>query len=221
MTIIHRIRILGSGCSSGVPRIDGYWGACDPNEVKNRRTRCSLSVQQFQAFSAKDLTQIVIDTSPDFRQQCLDAKINRLDALFWTHDHADQTHGIDDLRFLAYAMGDTIPAYMDQTCYQALFHRFPYIFQGAHGYEPLCDPRIVKVKDEIVTIGGPGGKLRVSTFEQIHGPITSVGYRIGDMAYSSDVSDLPEDSFDALKGLKLWIVDALRHKPHPNPCAFS
>lgn len=206
------VKILGSGCSTGVPRVDGYWGACDPENPKNRRSRCSA---WFGLSDGERLTSVVIDTAPDFREQMIRAALPHIDAILWTHDHADQTHGLDDMRAFTFARGRPIDGYMDEATYATLTHRFGYVFEGNLGYPPVCEPHHLPPHGTQWSISGEGGDLPVITFDQAHGPIRSVGYRIGDIAYSSDISDLPEESFEALKGLKVWIVDALRYKPHP------
>ena len=206
------VKILGSGCSTGVPRVDGYWGACDPENPKNRRSRCSA---WFGLSDGERLTSVVIDTAPDFREQMIRAALPHIDAILWTHDHADQTHGLDDMRAFTFARGRPIDGYMDEATYATLTHRFGYVFEGNLGYPPVCEPHHLPPHGTQWSISGEGGDLPVITFDQAHGPIRSVGYRIGDIAYSSDISDLPENSFEALKGLKVWIVDALRYKLHP------
>jgi phosphoribosyl 1,2-cyclic phosphate phosphodiesterase len=215
MTKIIEIDVLGSGCSSGVPRVDGYWGACDPTNPRNRRSRCSAAVAIYDDQTPDQRTQVIIDTSPEFREQVLRAEIKHLDAILWTHDHADQSHGIDDMRFFAIANRRNIDAYMDQATYNGLFHRFEYVFTGKFGYPPICTAHIIPDHGTVWNIMGNGGAMPIRTFEQEHGPIKSVGYRIGDFAYSSDVSDISDDNFEHLKGLKLWVVDALRLAPHP------
>ena len=206
------VRILGSGCSTGVPRVDGYWGACDPQNPKNRRSRCSA---WFGLSDDNGLTSVVIDTAPDFREQMIRAAVPHIDAILWTHDHADQTHGLDDMRAFTFARGRPIDGYMDEATHATLTGRFGYVFKGNLGYPPVCVPHLIPHHGTPWSISGEGGGMPVVTFDQAHGPIRSVGYRIGDIAYSSDISDMPEDSFDALQGLKVWIVDALRYKPHP------
>ncbi len=213
MTRRLEVTILGSGCSTGVPRIDGYWGACDPNNPKNRRSRCSAWFAVYEG--DRPPTSVLIDTSPDLRAQALAASIPHLDAVLWTHDHADQTHGIDDLRAFTFAKAATLNGYMDAATHETLTARFPYIFTGRQLYPPLCQPHLIPPHGTVWNLTGPGGDVPILTFDQEHGPIRSVGYRLGDIAYSSDISDLPEASFDAVTGLKLWIVDALRLKPHP------
>ncbi len=207
--------ILGCGSSGGVPRADGAWGACDPTEPRNRRSRCSMLVRRDRANVEDEETTVVIDTSPDFRLQMAGAKATRLDAVLFTHDHADQTHGIDDIRVFAVRTRRRTPCFMDRETHDLLTRRFSYIFEGGLGYPAIAEPRLIPPHGEAWSIDGPSGAIPVVTFEQAHGPIKSVGYRIGDAAYSSDVSDLDETGFDALKGVRLWIVDALRWTPHP------
>lgn len=206
------ITILGCGSSGGVPRGDGDWGACDPAEPKNRRTRCSLWARRR---SGDEETSILIDTSPDLRAQCLSAGVRSIHAVLYTHDHADQTHGIDDLRVFAMRRKSRIPCWMDAATEAALTERFGYIFTSQHGYPAICEA--VRAPDFGVAarIDGPGGPIPVTTFDQAHGPIRSVGYRLGPVSYSSDVSDLEDAALDAVRGSRLWIVDALRFTPHP------
>mgnify|MGYP001637597853 FL=1 len=204
--------ILGCGSSGGVPRGDGDWGDCDPAEPRNRRTRCSLLAR---LHGPDGVTSVVIDTSPDFRQQMLMAGVRRVDGVLYTHDHADQTHGIDDLRVFAAHARRRIPAWMDEATRTALTRRFDYIFESQHGYPVIVEARSVPSHGEIWSVTGPGGDLPVVTFDQAHGPIRSVGYRIGGLVYSSDVSDLDEAALDAVRGADLWVLDALRYTPHP------
>ena len=207
--------ILGCGSSSGVPRADGHWGACDPADPRNWRTRCSLLVRRKAEEAGAPETTAVIDTSPEFRQQAVAAAVNRVDAVLYTHDHADQTHGIDDLRGFWIRNRQRTPCYMDDYTRERLTHRFAYIFQGEGGYPPICDAVSLPPHGQAWSIEGPSGDIPVLTFDQDHGGIRSVGYRIGPVAYSSDVVDLPPESFEALRGVKVWIVDALRPLPHP------
>ncbi|MDC7681797.1 MBL fold metallo-hydrolase [Asticcacaulis sp. BYS171W] len=215
MTKVLKATILGSGCSTGVPRADGYWGRCDPANPKNRRSRCSALFQAFDSRDPAQTTNIVIDTSPDFRTQIMQTGIQHLDAVLWTHDHADQTHGIDDMRAFALLNRMQVPGYMDAATYDSLTSRFGYVFTGKMGYPPICEPRHVPDFGEVWRLSGAGGAVEVLAFDQEHGPIRSVGYRLGDIAYSSDISGMPEDSFARLEGVKVWIVDALRYQPHP------
>lgn len=215
MTQVLTVKILGCGCSTGVPRVDGHWGACDPANPKNRRSRCSAWFGLHDTRTPEHYTSVVVDTSPDFRDQMLRAGVNHLDAVLWTHDHADQTHGIDDIRAYTFARGAPLDGYMDEATRETLRSRFGYVFTGKFGYPSICRDHLIPDHGTPWFIAGPGGDMKVTTFDQAHGPIRSVGYRIGDVAYSSDVSDLPEESFAQLSGVKLWIVDALRRKPHP------
>lgn len=219
-----RAVILGCGSSGGVPRFGGHdgagdWGSCDPNEPKNRRSRCSLLVQRFTdpAIPRHDTaTSILIDTSPDMRVQLLTAKCPRLDGVFYTHDHADQSHGIDDLRVFALSQRERIPVYIDEATSGRVAQRFSYCFVQEHGswYPPVLERRTMPAHGEAAMVSGRGGALRVTPFLQHHGPVNSLGFRIGDIAYSSDVVALPEESFATLGGVRVWIVDALQTKPH-------
>lgn len=206
------IVILGCGSSGGVPRGDGDWGACDPQEPKNWRSRCSMLARRH---GPDGVTSVLIDTSPDLRFQALRAEIRHVDAVLYTHDHADQTHGVDDLRVFAIHARRRIQAWMDAVTHHALTTRFDYIFESHHGYPAILEARRIPPHGEPWIIDGAGGSIPVITFDQAHGPIRSVGYRLGPVAYSSDVSDLDEDALDAVRGADLWIVDALRYSPHP------
>lgn len=204
--------ILGSGSSGGVPRGDGDWGACDPTEPRNRRTRCSALIRRY---GPDGVTSVLIDTSPDLREQALAAGIRHVDGVLFTHDHADQTHGIDDLRVFAIRSRQRIPAWMDAATREALTHRFDYIFESKLGYPAIVEARDVPPHGQPWSVEGAGGLVPVVTFDQAHGPIRSVGYRCGPVAYSSDVSDLDEAAIEAVRGCDLWIIDALRYTPHP------
>jgi phosphoribosyl 1,2-cyclic phosphate phosphodiesterase len=200
--------ILGCGSSGGVPRADGDWGACDPTEPKNRRRRCSLLVRRGE-------TTVVVDTSPDLREQLIDARARRIDAVLFTHDHADQAHGIDDLRAFFLRQRAQIPTFMDAETFASLHNRFGYIFEPVGGYPAILEGHIVPDHGTAWQVSGPGGAIPVTTFDQDHGAIRTVGYRFGGVAYSPDVRDIPDASFDALADLDVWIVDALRFAPHP------
>lgn len=219
-----RATILGCGSSGGVPRFGGAdgtgeWGACDPAEPKNRRTRCSILVQRAhpeKGFNPNACTSVLVDTSPDMRGQLLAAKCARLDAVLFTHDHADQCHGIDDLRVFAIAMRRRMPVYIDDATSGALVKRFDYCFEQAPGtiYPPILDKIDMPACGGEFEIDGPGGAIPCTAFLQEHGAVDSLGFRFGDIAYSSDVVGLPEESFEVLRGVKTWIVDALQYKPH-------
>ena len=210
-----RFTILGCGSSGGVPRADGAWGVCDPAEPRNRRTRCSLLVQRRSETEGAPETTAVIDTAPEFREQAAAQGLSRVDAVLYTHDHADQTHGIDDLRAFWLRQRRRTPCYMDAYTHERLTSRFGYIFAQQGGYPAICDAHLIPPHGPGWSIDGPSGAIPVRTFDQDHGEIRSVGYRIGDVAYSSDVVDFPPEAMDALHGLKVWIVDALRLTPHP------
>ncbi len=208
-----RYTILGCGSSGGVPRADGNWGACDPAEPRNRRRRCSLLVQRVSHSGPE--TTVVIDTSPDFREQAISAQVQRLDGILFTHDHADQTHGLDDIRAFALNQRARIPAWMDAATWARLHQRFGYIFDSVGGYPAICDHRAIPGLGVRFDVDGPSGPVSVVAFDQEHGEIRALGFRIGDLAYSPDVNGLPESAFDALEGIDTWIVDALRYTPHP------
>ena len=207
--------ILGCGSSGGVPRADGAWGACDPSDPRNERLRCSLLVRRPADAPDQDATTVVVDASPEFRIQCARAGVRRLDALLLTHDHADQCHGIDDIRAFAIRQRRTIPCWADAATGRSLESRFGYIFQGEGLYPAIADLFEAPPFGQDWAIDGPSGPIPVSTFDQDHGLVRSLGYRFGGLAYSSDVVELPESAFEALQDLDVWIVDALRWTPHP------
>jgi phosphoribosyl 1,2-cyclic phosphate phosphodiesterase len=196
-----------------VPRADGDWGACDPDEPRNRRTRCGLLLRR-KGEGAE--TTVLVDTSPDLREQVIAARVKRVDGILFTHDHADQVHGIDDVRAFFLRQRAKIPAWMDLTTRDALIKRFGYIFENTGGYPAILDPMSLPSYGEAFAIDGPSGPIPVNTFDQEHGHIRCVGYRFGPVAYSPDVNGLPAEAFEALAGVDTWIVDALRHTPHPS-----
>jgi phosphoribosyl 1,2-cyclic phosphate phosphodiesterase len=212
VTGVLEVTILGCGSSGGVPRADGAWGACDPANPRNLRSRCSLLVRRQ---GAGEETTLIVDTSPDLRLQTIGARVRRLDAILLTHDHADQVHGIDDVRAFFLRQGERIPCHMDRATEASLMRRFGYIFEGEAGYPAICHPMPLLAHGEAWNVDGPSGEIPVTTFDQDHGGVRTVGYRFGGVAYSSDVVDLDEAAFAALADLDVWIVDALRHKPHP------
>ena len=215
MSGVLEFTILGCGSSGGVPRADGAWGACDPAEPRNRRTRCSLLVRRKAAEEGAPQTSVVIDTAPEFRQQAAAAGLDRLDAVLFTHDHADQTHGIDDLRAFWIRQRRRTPCYMDAYTREHLMRRFGYVFEGEGGYPPICEDLPLPPLGTPWCVEGPSGEIPILGFDQDHGAIRSVGFRIADVAYSADVVDFPESAEPALANLKVWIVDALRLTPHP------
>lgn len=198
--------ILGCGSSGGVPRTDGYWGDCNPDNPKNNRTRCSLFVRM------NDAVNIIIDTSPDMRFHTLRENIKHIDAVFFTHDHADQTHGIDDIRAFTFIRQDTIPCYADKYTADILQKRFDYIFHSApnSGYPAIMSMNIIE--DSFEYHG-----MMIETFACPHGQITAKGFIIQDVAYSPDVHHLSDETLNSLKNkdLKYWVVDCLRYTPHP------
>ena len=210
----HRLTILGCGSSGGVPRIGTMWGRCDPDNPKNRRRRCAVLVERF---GKKGVTRVLVDTPPDIREQLLDTRVTALDGVIYTHDHADHTHGIDDLRMVAYAMKKRIDVWFDAATRASLERRFAYCFATPEGssYPPILIGHDFKGGDS-VAIDGAGGPIAVEAISQEHGDITSLGLRIGNIAYSPDVSDLSEEAAARLQGLDVWVVDALRYMPHPS-----
>lgn len=207
--------ILGSGSSAGVPRANGDWGACNPDNPKNRRTRCSLMVRRVGEGPPETWTSIIIDTSPEFRLQTGGAGLKRLDAVLFTHDHADQTHGLDDIRTFAMIQRQRIPIHMDAVTEASLMRRFGYIFKGEGGYPAIADIYPLPRHGRPWLVDGPSGPIPVVSFDLDHGGVRSVGYRIGGVAYAPDVVDVPDEAFATLRGLDVWIVDALRWAPHP------
>ncbi|HEY2226126.1 MAG TPA: MBL fold metallo-hydrolase [Xanthobacteraceae bacterium] len=207
--------ILGCGSSGGVPRPAIGWGECDPANPRNRRRRCSLLVERRGQNGGR--TRVLIDTSPDLREQLLDADVDWLDGVLFTHEHADHTHGIDDLRGLFLRHRRRVDCYLDEPTYRVLYFRFGYCFVTPPGsnYPPILNEHRISAGHP-VTIHGSGGPITALPFLQDHGDIPSLGFRFGDVAYSSDLRDLPPDSIAALAGLDLWIVDALRYRPHPS-----
>lgn len=208
--------ILGCGSSGGVPRIGNVWGVCDPDELRNRRRRCALLLEGFSEGSAEP-TRIIIDTGCDLREQMLDAGVDRVDAVFYTHEHADHTHGIDDLRVLALNMRKRVDVYFTAEAGERIRHAFSYCFESEPGsdYPPILNATEIQAGDAL-TIDGPGGQITIRAFEQEHGNIKSLGYRIGDFAYSCDLSGISEQHLHAVSGLDVWIIDALRPTPHPS-----
>jgi phosphoribosyl 1,2-cyclic phosphate phosphodiesterase len=212
------VRILGCGSSGGVPRLgEGApnWGACDTANPKNRRSRCSLLVRRK---SPDGETRILIDTAPDLREQLLAANIGQLDGVLITHDHADQLHGMDDLRVVTMNKKQRLDVWTDHNAMPGMMGKFGYCFKQPPGsdYPPILNAHQIPEPFVPFEIGGAGGAIPVLAFGQRHGRIRSLGYRMGPVAYSPDVDGLDEAAFTALAGLECWIVDALRYKPHPS-----
>jgi len=212
-----RFTILGCGSSGGVPRIGGDWGDCDPTNPKNRRRRCSLLVERIVP---EGTTTVLVDTSPDMRDQLLDAGVQTMDAVVYTHSHADHMNGIDDLRQLTYRQRRRIPVWADGPTQDQLLSRFGYAFVQPQGspYPPILDLNTI---DGPFTIPGPGGDIAFAPFRADHGSTDALGFRIGPLAYLPDAVDIPEETWPHLQGLDCWIVDALRRKPHPTHAHLS
>ncbi|MEJ0076891.1 MAG: MBL fold metallo-hydrolase [Alphaproteobacteria bacterium] len=211
--------ILGCGSSGGVPRPGTGWGACDPANPKNRRRRCALLVERRRG---QDVTRVLVDTGPDLREQLIDADVNWVDAVLYTHEHADHTHGIDDLRGLFLHKRRRVDVYADDATSRMLMTRFSYCFVRPAGseYPPILTMHELKAGHP-VSVPGPAGPIEALPFAQAHGDIQALGFRFGNVAYSADLHDMPDASAEALAGLDLWIVDALRYTPHPSHFSVS
>ncbi|WP_425046195.1 MBL fold metallo-hydrolase [Primorskyibacter sp. S87] len=207
-----RFTILGCGSSGGVPRLGGHWGDCDRENPRNIRRRCSMLVERD---GPDGTTAVLIDTPPDMRAQLLDTDTGRLDGVVYTHAHADHVHGIDDLRMIVFNMRERIPVWADGDTQNALLSRFGYAFIQPEGspYPPILD---LKTIDGSFDVDGPGGPIPFRPFKVNHGSIDSLGFRIGGLAYLPDVAEIDnDDAWTALEDLDVWVVDALRRKPHP------
>jgi phosphoribosyl 1,2-cyclic phosphate phosphodiesterase len=203
--------ILGCGSSGGVPRLGGIWGDCDPSNPKNVRTRCSLLIEQE---TSDGKTTVLIDTSPDMRQQLLRENVGRLDGVVYTHSHADHVHGIDDLRMIVFNMRERVKVWADGPTQDALLSRFGYAFVQPEGspYPPILDLHGINGD---ITISGAGGDISLTPIEVEHGSIDALAFRVNDVLYMPDVSGISEDKWEQIGGLKCWILDALRRTPHP------
>jgi phosphoribosyl 1,2-cyclic phosphate phosphodiesterase len=208
------LTILGSGSSGGVPRIGNDWGKCDPANPKNRRRRCSVLVRQQ---SSAGETRVLIDTSPDLREQMLSAGVSDLDAVLYTHEHADHTHGIDDLRAFYLMKRAKLQVWADDATGRMLSTRFAYCFYTAPGsdYPPIIQLNAMEAGTP-VCMSGAGGAITALPFRVHHGSIDALGFRIGNLAYTPDIDGVPEQSLPALEDLDVWIVDALRRTRHPS-----
>ena len=209
--------ILGCGSSGGVPRLGGHWGDCDPTNPKNLRRRCSMLIERT---TENGSTTVLIDTSPDMRNQLLDANVGELNAVVYTHNHADHVHGIDDLRMIVFNMRKRLPVWADGPTQDALFSRFGYAFvQPADSpYPPILDMHTI---DGDVVIDGDGGQITLTPIKVNHGSIDALGFRIGDLVYMPDVADIYDDAWLQLQGLDCWILDTLRRTPHPTHAHFE
>lgn len=214
-----RVTILGCGSSGGVPRVAQGWGRCDPANPKNRRRRCSILVERS---SAGGVTRVLIDTSPDLREQLIDAQVPDLDAVVFTHEHADHVHGIDDLRPIVIAHRKRLPIYADSETLHVLKTRFGYCFETPPGseYPPILTAHLIDKKSEFEILGA-GGAIRLQPFTLHHGKIDALGFRIEGFAYTPDVSIIPAASVKHLEALETWVIDALRETPHPTHFSLS
>lgn len=208
--------LLGTGSSGGVPRVGNQWGDCDPDNPRNRRRRCALLIELMSEPSAT--TTVLIDAGADLREQLLSAKVVHLDGVLLTHSHADHIFGLDDLRQLAISMKSPIPVYMDQATEDVVMQAFRYVFHQAAGssYPAFCSLNTI-VHGQTTTIHGAGGSLQAVPLLAEHGDIHSLGFRMGDVVYLPDVKRISDTgSLDALSGVRVLIIDALRHHPHPS-----
>ncbi len=206
-----RYTILGCGSSGGVPRLGGHWGDCDPDNPKNHRRRCSMLVERE---TGEGITRVLIDTSPDLRAQLLDAGVGELDAVVYTHSHADHVHGLDDLRMIVFNMRRRLPVWADGDTQNDLYSRFGYAFMQPEDspYPPILDMHTISGD---ITIEGAGGPVHMIPFRANHGSIEALGFRIGALAYLPDAVSLPDEAWPLLENLEYWVVDALRRTPHP------
>lgn len=206
-----RFTILGCGSSGGVPRLGGHWGDCDPENPRNTRRRCSMLVERGEGDAR---TRVLIDASPDLRQQLLDAGVGELDGVVFTHSHADHVHGLDDLRMIVFNMRRRLPVWADGDTQNDLFSRFGYAFiqPDDSPYPPILDMHTIKGD---VKIEGAGGAITLSPFKVNHGSIDALGFRVGGLAYLPDVAQMTDEAWGAVEGLDIWVLDALRRTPHP------
>ena len=200
-----KIRVLGCGTSTGVPKIGNEWGQCDPGEPRNSRLRTSILVE-----SAGE--RMLVDCGPDLRQQLLAARVNRLDGLIVTHTHGDHCHGIDELRPVAQAVGGPIPLHARATVLQELKERFGYAFEHSDFYRPIVEARDL---DEELRFGA----AQVRFVDQPHGGPTSLGLRFDEaehsVAYAIDFSELTDAMASLYERVDVWIADCLTRRPHP------
>ena len=208
-----KVTILGCGSSGGVPRVASGWGKCDPDEPRNRRRRCSILVERT---GPDGVTRALVDTGPDLRDQLIGAGVDRLDAVLYTHEHADHSHGIDDLRPLAIHARARVDIWCDAKMSGFLNERFGYVFKSPPGsdYPPILNEHRLTA-GEVTAIAGKGGPIEALPVEVAHGQERALGFRFGSLAYIPDVNDIPDPSAALLEGLDVWIIDALRDTPHP------
>ena len=215
-----RLTITGCGSSPGTPRINGDWGACDPKNPKNRRRRAAALIERIAADGA--VTRVAIDTGPDFRDQMLDAGVQFLDGVVYTHAHADHIHGIDDLRGYFLAQRRRIDIHADAATLARLREGFGYCLETLPGsaYPPIVEPHEI-AHDTPFAVDGAAGPIVFEPLPQIHGDTITLGFRIGPLAYCPDVSDFPAETAARLKGLDLLVIDALQYRPHPSQFSLA
>jgi phosphoribosyl 1,2-cyclic phosphate phosphodiesterase len=207
-----KLIVLGCGTSTGVPRIGNDWGECDPNEPRNRRSRVSIVVESDQG------SRLLVDTSPDLRQQLLDNQIDKVDAVFWTHDHADHCHGIDDLRPMRFGRNAPLPGFADVETARRLKQRFSYVFSGQFGYATI-------VQLETLELLRIHAGFSVETVQMPHGPTTTTAFRFGadgkSICYTTDFSEITDDMVDLCLDTDILVTDCLRREPHPTHSNLS
>jgi phosphoribosyl 1,2-cyclic phosphate phosphodiesterase len=208
------LTILGCGSSGGVPRVAQGWGACDPGNPRNRRRRCSVLASRE---STQGRTLALVDTGPDMRAQLIDAGVRHLDGVLISHEHADHTHGIDDLRPIAIATRGRVDVHMDEATSKVMRKRFAYIFETPPGssYPPIVNEKRLRAGESCV-VEGQGGAIATTPFDLEHGDIMALGFRFSDLAYTPDLNGIPAESRHFLEGLEVWVIDALRYARHPS-----
>ena len=201
-----KLLMLGSGTSTGVPRIGDDWGECDPSEPRNRRTRVSIMVENAEG------RRLLVDTSTDLRHQLLANGIDKVDGVFWTHDHADHCHGIDDLRVMRYDRSGPLPAFAADETARRLRARFGYIFAGEHGYPTICE---LNTLERLRIFAGFG----IGHCQMPHGPAKSTAFRFDadgkSIGYATDFSEIVPALVELFQRVDLLVVDCLRRRPHP------
>lgn len=208
------LTILGCGSSGGVPRVAQGWGACDPTNPRNRRRRCAALVSRE---APQGRTLALVDTGPDMRDQLIEAGVAHLDGVMLSHEHADHTHGIDDLRPIAIATHKRVDVHMDDATSRVMRHRFAYIFESPPGssYPPIVNEKRLTAGETCV-VEGQGGPIEATPFDLEHGDITALGFRFGALAYTPDLNGVPAQSRRFLDDLEVWVIDALRYTRHPS-----
>ncbi|WP_377288942.1 MBL fold metallo-hydrolase [Rhizobium sp. SG2393] len=216
MAVRQVFTILGCGSSPGVPRITGDWGACNPDNPKNRRLRAALLIEQIAESGEK--TVVVVDTGPDFREQMISSEVEHIDAVLYTHSHADHLHGIDDLRGYFISARRPVPIFADAFTMERIAEGFRYCLHSlpGSGYPPIVEANLIPDTLPPIVVSGPGGDIRIVPHRQQHGAIHSLGFRIGDFAYCTDVSDFPAETLPKLQGLDTLVIDTLQYHPHPS-----